>query len=210
MAAENSPTLPVPPGPIPEPPADLGDRRLPLLEIAGATWYRGHRVEHGPIYFNRVRGRWSDPEQTFGALYLGVAPECSFIEAFNQQIRRSSWGVFVSERLLAAGCLCPVTVAHPLRLVDLTTGPQLRTVGADNRICDGPHDVSRRWARAFWAHPDRPDGIQYRSRHAPELFSIALFDRPGIETATDCSKSLLLDRDRLSTILDYFDCALLP
>ena len=198
-----------PPGPIPLPPADLNERRLPIREFSGVTWYRGHKATHGPIHYNTTRGRWTDPDGVFGTLYLGETPACSFIEAFNQQVQRSDWGYFVGNRALALCCLCPITSERGWRLVDLTTGPALRQVGADNRICDGPHDVSQRWARAFRVHPEQPHGIYYRSRHAPELFSMALFNRPDRTLTTDCSVNVLRDVSRLSEILEYFECALL-
>lgn len=111
-------------------------------------------------------------------MYLGEADYCSFIEAFSQQAHHlHSSGLFVSERALEASCLCRVTANRPLRLVDLTLGRNLKRINSDNRICDGPHHESQLWSRAFWEHPLTPDGIYYRSRNAPELRSIALFDR---------------------------------
>lgn len=198
-----------PPGPIPLPPVDLDERRLPIRVFSDVTWYRGHKATHGPIFFNTTRGRWTDPDHEFGTVYLGESAACSFIEAFNQQVQRTDWGYFVSERVLAACCLCPITSEQPLRLVDLTSGLNLLQVGADNRICDGPHDVSRRWARAFWKHPDQPDGIYFRSRHAPELFSIAVFERSRASLMSDCASNVLRDVHLLSQLLDYFDVALL-
>ncbi|CAN5235013.1 hypothetical protein BH23CHL1_BH23CHL1_15500 [soil metagenome] len=80
-------------------------------------------------------------------LYLGETDYCSFIEAFSQQPEPlAGLGLFVSESVLRAGCLCPVGVNRTLRLVDVTIGRNLKSISADNRICDGPHSVSQRWA----------------------------------------------------------------
>jgi hypothetical protein len=144
-------------------------------------------------------------------LYLGETDYCSFIEAFGQQAGHShSSGLFVSESALEASCLCPVAANRPLRLVDLTIGRHLKRIDADNRICDGSHYISQLWAHAFWEHPSAPDGIYYRSRNAPELRSIALFDRAQPALSADCRLNILTATDELARILEYFECALLP
>jgi hypothetical protein len=186
-------------------------RPLPLREFVNPTWFRGHKSRNAPLYFNATSGRWADPRSEFGVLYLGETDYCSFIEAFSQQPERlTGLGLFVSESVLRGGCLCPISVTNTLRLVDLTTGRGLQSIGADNRICDGAHDVSQRWSRAFWEHPSQPDGIYYRSRNAPELYSIALFDRARSALKADCKQNILTATDQLARILEYFECALLP
>jgi hypothetical protein len=45
------------PGPIPEPPADLAERALPLREISAPRFFRGHKSHYGAIFFNRTHGR---------------------------------------------------------------------------------------------------------------------------------------------------------
>jgi hypothetical protein len=45
--------------------------------------------------------------------------------------------------------------------------------------------VSQPWALALHQHPERPDGIRFRSRHDPSRLCAALFDRiAGDLTAT--------------------------
>jgi hypothetical protein len=104
-----------------------------------------------------------------------------------------------------------VVATRTIQLVDLTNGPALRRLSpdADNRINDGPHAVSQRWALAFWCHPTRPDGLLYRSRLAPEKLAVALFDRVAPDLTVD-DENLLNDADRLAAILNYFGCALVP
>jgi hypothetical protein len=194
------------PGPIPEPPADLAKRELPVYEIVEPRLFRSHRSHHGAIFFNRTHGRWADPLGAFGTLYLGERDYCSFAEAFIQ----GSHQRLVSESLLQESCLCPITAARPLKLVDLTNGPGLMRVGVDNRICDGPHDIAQRWARAFWSHPSQPDGLYYRSRNAPEFCSVALFDRVELLLYDHCSENFLKSPSELARLLNYFGCALIP
>ena len=191
---------------IPEPPADLADRDLPIHLIDSSVLYRGHKRRYGAVYFNPVFGRWSDPTGEFGTMYAGETDYCSFAEAFVLGTDRR----FVSQSVLDQSCLCQIAVTGKLSLVDLTIGPSLMGIGADNRISDGPHDVARRWSRAFWSHPAQPDGIYYRSRNAPEMYSVALYDRTADLIESDCRRNLLADPTELARLLDYFGCALLP
>jgi hypothetical protein len=142
-------------------------------------------------------------------MFLGTTGECSFIEMFEFA---SDLGFGISEEIVRRSCLCPVELRRPLVVVDLTTGPNLKRLSpqADNRICDGSHDVSQRWSAAFWSHPATVDGILYRARNAPELFSVALFDRVEDQLVTDCNRNLLQDDLALANLLDYFDCPLMP
>jgi hypothetical protein len=64
------------------------------------------------------------------------------------------------------------------RVVDLT-GQQLAGLGLDARVFAGDRSVARAWSRAFHEHPDRPDGILYRSRRDPSQLALALYERDG-------------------------------
>lgn len=183
------------------------------MTIREATWYRGHRQDFSPVYFNRAEGRFAAPDgQLFGTMYVGEDAFAAFIEAFGQGLRSDPLGIYVSESLLQTRCLCMVSVRRPMRLVDLSTGTALKRLSrdADSRIADGPHDVSQRWAAALWAHPDQPDGLIYRARNAPDHRSVALFDRAADAITAPCSGNLLRDGNRLAAILDHFGCALIP
>lgn len=202
-----------PPGPYPEPPPDIEHRSLPLRVFEHPVWFRGHKATRGPLYFNRSAGRFASPEGEFGTLYLGEDEYCSFIEAFSQDIHDLDFeGPVVSLNRLKRCCLCPIEISGTVRLVDLTNGAALRTLSsdADNRINDGPHAVSQLWARSFWRHPSKPDGLLYRSRRAPERCSIALFDRVAPNLQAQCDLNLLERPERLASLLDHFGCALIP
>jgi hypothetical protein len=200
------------PGPEPEPPDDLAWRALPLRTFDNPTWFRGHKRKYGPLHFNAAGGRFGAPDRVqFGTLYLGVDPRGAFLEAFAQHLGPVATGYVVSETHLNQSCLCVVVAVRPLHLVDLTTGPALRRLApnADNRVSTGSHAVSQRWAEAFWSHPERPDGILYPCRRAPELHSVALFDRVREELVADCATNVLRDPGALAAILDHYDCALI-
>lgn len=194
----------------PLPPSALAERELPLRILTDPVLYRGHRAHNAPLFFNTTDGRWTDPGSDSGTLYLGETPTCAFAEAFVQVSDGAGFPVHVSETFLRSCCLCPVKVSGELKLVDVTSGPALLAIGADGQINTGPHSNSRLWARAFVEHLARPDGIYYRSRRSPELFSIALFGRATAKLSADCEGNLLAHADRLAEILEYFDCALLP
>lgn len=201
------------PGPLPEPPDDLAKRTLPLRTIQDPVWYRGHRASRHPLHFNHRRGRFASPDgATFGTLYLGEDEYAAFIEAFSQSAESLSLGMVFSRSLLRESCLCLVRSSRPLQLVDLTTGAALKRLAAsaDNRINDGPHWLSQRWAAALWAHPAQPDGLLYRARNAPDRLAVALFDRTANDLNSDCRTNLLTDRQRVGQLLDHFGYALVP
>ena len=72
----------------------------------------------------------------------------------------------------------------------------------------GRYDTSRRWSRALWDHPDRPDGIVYRSRHDDSAFSIALYDRARNRLRLASDRSLIEDLDLLSGLLKRYKLGL--
>ena len=42
----------------------------------------------------------------------------------------------------------------------------------------GSYAVGQLWSAALKKHPSKPDGIRYRSRHAPERIAYAICERP--------------------------------
>lgn len=202
-----------PPEPEPDPPDDLAIRPLPLRSFDHPTWFRGHNRTYAPLHFNAASGRFRAPDRVaFGTLYLGMDSRGSFIEAFAQHLGTAAAGYVVSQQLIERSCLCLVRATRPMHLVDLTTGAALRLLSADAdaRISTGSHAASQRWAEAFWRHPEQPDGILYPCRRAPELHSVALFDRVRADMVAECATNVLQDPHALAVILDHYDCALIP
>jgi hypothetical protein len=162
-----------PPGLHPDPPAQLGSSALPL-KITRRHWFRSYPVGRDAIYFGRTRSHRFDAHAgEFGTLYLGQAEHCVFIETFGHATGEID---FVSRAALKARALARIEPQRELRLADLS-GAGLARLRADARLCTGPFSISQRWARALHGHPDQPDGIYYRSRHDPDRFCVALFDR---------------------------------
>lgn len=161
------------PGPHPDPPEELSSLALPL-KLTSRSWFRSHLADHDPIYFGRSgRHRFDAPGGEFGTLYAGADEHCAFLETFGH---RTGEVDFVTLGALAARHLVRIKARRRLRLVDLT-GPGLARLRADARLCTGSTAVSQKWALALFEHPERPDGLYYRSRHDPERYCVALFDR---------------------------------
>lgn len=41
----------------------------------------------------------------------------------------------------------------------------LTQIGADGRLFTGSYKIAQHWSAALRAHPSKPDGIRYPSRH---------------------------------------------
>jgi hypothetical protein len=187
------------PGPHPNPPSDFDSYPLPTF-TARSPWFRFHPGHRDPIHFGRSgRNRFDDPTETFGVLYLGADPECSFIETYGQKLQR-----FLTAEEIGKRTLSIVSASRSIVLVDLT-GEGLAHIGADSRLAAGEHRISQLWSRAFFDHPSLPDGIIYPARHDPSRRAIALFERPDIELwATP------LGFDVLGRVLKTYRFAIVP
>jgi hypothetical protein len=71
--------------------------------------------------------------------------------------------------------------------------------------------VSQPWALALHQHPERPDGIRFRSRHDPSRLCAALFDRIAGDLTATVVGSLAEPRHAttLGEILDTYSFGLI-
>lgn len=174
-----------PPGPHPEPPADLDRRPLPLLTAPG-PWVRLHRLDRDPVFFGRTGlNRFDAPAGEYGVLYAAGDVHGAFVETFG----RTGGERLVSAADLRLRGLARIAARRPLRLVDLA-GPGLARLGADGRLATGDYRVAGRWALALWRHPELPDGLRYRCRHDPSRHAVALFDRAADAVRAEPAGSL--------------------
>ncbi len=104
----------------------------------------------------------------------------AFIETFGRDLA----GRVVREAELLGRGLARIVVRRSLRLVDLS-GEGLARVGADGRLCTGDYATAQRWALAIWAHPERPDGLAWRSRFDPSRRCVAIYDRAADAVTAD-------------------------
>lgn len=141
-------------------------------------------------------------------MYIGADFYCCFIETFGRLDRGTIDFRVVDRSSLETRCISQITVTRPLRLVDLT-GPGLRRIGADGRLCTGDHTQARLWALALWGHPEQPDGILYPARHDPSRKSAALFDRAADAVHIGARQRLIdLPRRRLEAVLNRYEFAI--
>lgn len=167
-------SVPNHPFPIPPLPSDhFFSRPLPKIESQG-TWYRLNPVGYqSALFFDTSgKGRFDQPDQGYGILYVGEDEHASFIESFcrDRSVRKVA-AAYIKQRNLFA-----ITASRPLVFVDLT-GSGLVRVGADANLLSSDYNISRAWGKAIWQHPDRVDGIRYHSRLDPSRFCCSLFDR---------------------------------
>jgi hypothetical protein len=206
---------------IPHPPADLATRQLPIVTLAGLgiELYRCHRLDpkRPPAAFNHalIPDRFNAPDGEYGVLYLAADPFAAFIETFGSSMVDAALGLrTVSERVLAQRCLCRFTLTvepATIQLVNLADGHGLSRLGTDSRIATTKRrDITRRWALAFWQHPDQPDGLAYRACNDPARLAVVLFDRVGDVLRSGCEENLLRDPHRLAAILDHYATGLDP
>jgi hypothetical protein len=162
---------------LPRPPADLAGRTLPVRTVSvGETLPRFHDARHGPVFFNRTRDyRWNAPQGSYGVCYAGLSLEASFAETF----LRTPGATLISMDLVETRALSRLVATREIRLVEMAdTG--LARLGATSAVCSIlPYDLPQEWSAALYAHPERPDGILYRSSHDDGQFCAALFEPAG-------------------------------
>jgi hypothetical protein len=168
-----------PPGDHPLPHRELHSQE-PIIFVVhkGEVLYRHHQSIHDPIFFGMTgRYRFDDPDcpsaGSFGVLYAGADPECCFLESCG-----STTGVpAVSGAYLDARQIARMELTEDLRFIDLVESGGLTSIGADGRLVTGSYKIAQQWSAALKKHPTKPDGIRYRSRHAPERIAYAIYSR---------------------------------
>jgi hypothetical protein len=199
MAAEGRPKAP---------PADLAQRRLPLV-----TWPRRRRfarvhwLAHDPRFFGPATdpssgrrlppaNRFDDPRGEYGVLYAAADAEAAVVETVLGDLDLP----FVARRDVEARGLAVFEVRRPLRLVKLH-GDGLRPLKLDGSVSTAAHERPRLWSRAFHEHPAAPDGILYRSRVDNDLLCLALFERAG-DGIVEAERRPLIELAELPDILN--------
>ena len=170
------------PDALPEPPAEIAKRKLPLIpRSAGTRYVRIHRAADGAVWFgwNATTRQFRPPanrfdasDRSYGVLYAAANRDGSFAESIGRKP-----GSFRSNDELAALAVTTLALTRELRLIDLHGGDAVGALGATGVVGVGPQSLARRWSKALHAHPETPDGIEYRCRHNSDEIAVALFDR---------------------------------
>jgi RES domain len=212
MVNQTPPEDPLLPHPLP--PADFQDRELPTISSQG-IWYRLNAKEFASsLYFDKSgKGRFDSPAQGYGILYVGEDVYASWIECYG----RSHGARGVSEVALKQRDLYGISSQRVLVFADIT-GNGLVKLGADARLSSGAYAVARKWAQAIYEHPQKVDGLRYRSRHDDARYCYGIFDSSACAKGDRCAKELqernlgnLLESNPklLAEILDCYSYALL-
>jgi hypothetical protein len=164
------------------------------------------------VYFGTSgNNRFDDPDcpagHAFGVLYAGEDPQCCFIESCG-----GTTGVpAVSGAYLDAHAMATLEATKDLRFIDLYATGGLTRIGADGRLFTGSYKVAQHWSAALKAHPSKPNGIRYPSRHDHTRVAYAIFSRPPSTFKVDSLGSLMAPANRalLSDILRLYHVELL-
>jgi RES domain len=192
--------------PHPPPPPDFRTRELPTISSQG-TWYRlSDQNFPSSLYFDRSgKGRFDSPDQGYGILYVGADVFASWIECYG----RTHGAKGVSEIALRQRNLYEIDSQRELVFADVT-GNGLVKMGADARLSSGSYSAARQWAQAILDHPQKVDGIRYRSRHDDARYCYGIFQRCASDLQEKNFGNLLDFNPRLlAEILDCYDYGLL-
>src|ERR1017187_7085481 len=113
---------------------------------------------------------------------------------------------------LASRHVVTLAVSSPTRSLHLAQlyGAGLSAAKTDNRIATvDDYGTTRRWAKAFHAHPERIDGIVYMSRYLGDHRSVVLFDRARDAIAFN-NPLPLLHHPELAQLLDTYHVSVAP
>jgi hypothetical protein len=193
------------PGPLPDPPADLASRLLPIIPT-DQSWYRIHSAHHGPLYFGRMSDpgrteafRFDAPASEYGVLYVAATADGAFAETLARDPAVST----LSRSLLRTRCLSVIRARRTLYLVNVR-GRAMRRIGADARLWAGEYAVAQRWSLALQQHPARVDGLYYCSRHEETQHCAAIFDRAA--EALEVGRTVnLADADQATLLARLLD-----
>lgn len=193
----------------PSPPLDFTERPLAIreLNLSVTDLFRIHRQEYGPIFYTRktngTQYRFDAADDEFGVLYAALTVEGAFMETvIRDRFAHGTLPLLVDEKDLLSRAVSRLGWAETraLRLADFTT--PLIALGGDSLILSTPdYTISNKWSSAVFAHPDRVDGILYRSRYAAQD-CIAIFDRAEMVTREDPTP--LIQHPNLPSILDRY------
>lgn len=185
-------------------------KRLPLSRVrAGACFMRIHARTRNALWFGPAAGRsaihrFDDPDGRFRVCYLATTMETCFAETFlrNPPVR------ILSLEDLAERSIATIEVRRELRLVPIH-GPGLVRLGVTAEIASSnDYAVSQLWSRALWQHPDKPDGILYRSRHDDSALCVAVYNRAKDGLVVIRDESLVEDAQGLARVLKRYGVGL--
>lgn len=166
------------------PPADFAARfKIPISPPAARPWWRLALTSRPALV---------DWDERPGATRFVSAAGGYEILYLAQDKRTAFWEVYANrllplaerDRVLPPGVLADrqwvkFDLPSDLRVFDATKIANVRAIGASNACFHGEWPVSQAWAEALWHHPQRVDGILYRSDKNTPRRCVAIFRRAG-------------------------------
>jgi hypothetical protein len=199
------------------PPADLHARSLLTINLApGTAVHRIHSRKYHPHFFGPARPatgakwpdpqhRFDDPEGEYGVCYVGLTDNAAFVET----VLRDQWLPHLSAADLEDVCLADGRAGRELRLAQFG-GRGLRRLRTNAASVHAPYSITQAWSRALWSHPDKVDGIAYRSGWDDDLTCVVLFARAPGGLVIDPGPPIMDLPHRLGPILDWYEIAFGP
>src|ERR1019366_8089751 len=199
------------------PPDDFAKLTLVTTEVAPAFLLRLASARHlsGDPFRRSALYRFDSPDDSFGVFYAAFDLETAFVESI---VRARAHPLPAGEPLLidyltlASRHVVTLAVSSPTRSLHLAQlyGAGLSAARTDNRIATvDDYGTTRRWAKAFHAHPERIDGTVYMSRYLGNRRSVVLFDRACDAIAFNPPRPLL-HHPELAQLLDTYHVSLVP
>lgn len=197
----------------PIPPPDFALRQVPVVEfnLASSALLRIHRTAYSPLFFNRAstsmtKFRFDAPDDQFGVLYAApTLSACMFETVIRNRFEGGHLPLMLDYAELEIRSVSSIGLksARVLELADFTQS--LAPLGG-NAIVMSTADYAgpNLWSLEIHNHPQRLDGIYFRSRYSGEP-CVALFDR--VEVTERGRPSPLLASADLDEFLDRFQIA---
>lgn len=145
--------------------------RLVTTRIAtGTVWHHLFLDRFAdPLGSGYAPSRFSDPRRRardrFGVYYVGATFEVAFLETIVRDARNRNAGtLLILSDELDRYAYVEIVVEKPLTVVDLRRGSAIIMGIPTDAARARSHQHGRRASRAFYCHPDMPDGIRYALR----------------------------------------------
>lgn len=178
-------------GKLNQPPVQADFNKIALggcCQRVGGVFYRLHSTDTignpwPPIHFSKRGNSRFDPVTGAGSLCMAETLAGAMMELFDDHWGPvGSLGRSVTEQQLATTWVTRVSLPES-RLFD-AMGSNLSRIGTDAQLLTGKYTTTRKWTKRMMEHPDKIDGVRYRSRHDLQRINVAVFRRAGLVPAT--------------------------
>jgi len=167
------------------PPKHFDRTDLALIEVEPRALLRlAFRARASHLGFRTTaRYRFDAPASEFGVLYAAFDLPTAFVESLLRMVPQETpagesplltYEELARRRVVQLAARGGGTSLRMVKLLD----EGLSAAKVDNRIATiDDYTTTRLWAKAFWSHPLRADGVVYLSRFMGARPSVVLFDR---------------------------------